>query len=93
MTFLISTILPSVGRATLSQAVQSVLDQQSSSAEFKIIVVNDSGQPLPKMSWMEAPNLQIINTNHRERSVARNMGGIVLSIRAEKLCRNATQMK
>ena len=77
MTFLISTIIPSVGRATLSQAVQSVLDQQPSSAEFEIIVVNDSGQPLPKMSWREAPDLQIINSNHRERSVARNTGAAI----------------
>src|ERR1044071_7402434 len=77
MTFLISTIIPTVGRATLLQTVQSVIDQQPSSAEFEIIVVNDSGQPLSKMSWMEAPNLQIIDTNHRERSVARNAGAAI----------------
>jgi glycosyltransferase involved in cell wall biosynthesis len=77
MNFLISTIIPSIGRATLSQAVQSVIDQQSSSVEFEIIVVNDSGQPLPKMSWMEAPNLRILDTNRRERSVARNAGAAI----------------
>jgi glycosyltransferase involved in cell wall biosynthesis len=77
MTFLISTIIPTIGRATLSHAVQSVIDQQPSSVEFEIIVVNDSGQPLPKMSWMDAPNLQIIDTNHRERSVARNAGAAI----------------
>jgi glycosyltransferase involved in cell wall biosynthesis len=77
MTFLISTIIPTIGRETLSHAVQSVIDQPSSSAEFEIIVVNDSGQPLPKMSWMEAANLQIIDTNHRERSVARNAGAAI----------------
>jgi hypothetical protein len=54
-----------------------VIDQRSSGVEFEIIVVNDSGQPLPKMSWMETPNLQIINTNHRERSVARNAGAAI----------------
>ena len=77
MTFLISTIIPTIGRTTLSHAVQSVIDQQFSSAAFEIIVVNDSGQPLPKMSWMDAPNLQIIDTNHRERSVARNVGAAI----------------
>jgi glycosyltransferase involved in cell wall biosynthesis len=77
MTCLISTIIPSIGRATLSQAVQSVIDQQSSSVEFEIIVVNDSGQPLPKMSWTETPNLRIIDTNRRERSVARNAGAAI----------------
>ena len=77
MTFLISTIIPTVGRATLSHAVQSVIDQQLYGEEVEIIVVNDSGQPLPKMSWMDAPNLQIIDTNHRERSVARNAGAAI----------------
>jgi len=77
MTFLISTIIPTIGRATLSQAVQSVIDQQLPSMEIEIIVVNDSGQPLPKMIWMEEPNVQIIDTSHRERSVARNAGAAI----------------
>ena len=77
MTILISTIIPTIGRETLSHAVQSVIDQQPSGVEFEIIVVNDSGQPLPKMSWMEAANLQVIDTNHRERSVARNTGAAI----------------
>ena len=77
MTCLISTIIPTIGRATLSQSVQSVIDQHSSSVQFEIIVVNDSGQPLPKMIWMEAPNLRIIDTNRRERSVARNAGAAI----------------
>ena len=54
-----------------------MIDQQSSGVEFEIIVVNDSGQPLPKMSWMEIPNLRIIDTNRRERSVARNVGAAI----------------
>jgi len=77
MTVLISTIIPTIGRVTLSRAVESVIDQQSSGAEFEIIVVNDSGQTLPKMSWMNAHNLQIIDTNHKERSVARNAGAAI----------------
>jgi len=77
MPFLISTIIPSIGRTTLSHTVQSVIDQQCSGAEFEIIIVNDSGQPLPKLSWMETPNLQIIDTNRRERSVARNTGAAI----------------
>jgi glycosyltransferase involved in cell wall biosynthesis len=77
MSFLISTIIPTIGRATLSRAVESVIDQQPFGADAEIIVVNDSGQPLPKMSWMEASNLQIIDTNHRERSVARNTGAAI----------------
>jgi hypothetical protein len=74
MTLFISTIIPTVGRDTLSRAVQSVLDQRCHGAEFEVIVVNDSGRPLSRMSWMDAPNLQILNTNRHERSVARNAG-------------------
>ena len=77
MTFLISTIIPSIGRETLSHAVQSVIDQESSSVEFEIIVVNDSGQPLPELNWMDASNIKIVDTNHRERSVARNTGAAI----------------
>ena len=77
MDVFVSTIIPTIGRETLSSAVQSVIDQQPSSAEFEIIVVNDSGQPLPKMIWIDTPNLQIIDTNHRERSVARNTGAAI----------------
>ena len=77
MTFFVSTIIPTIGRVTLSRAVQSVLDQQFASAGFEIVVVNDSGQSLPKMDWMDAPNLRIIHTNRQERSAARNAGAAI----------------
>ena len=56
MTILISTIIPTIGRDTLSRAVQSVLDQNCGEEKFEVIVVNDSGKALPGMSWMAAPN-------------------------------------
>ena len=37
----ISTIIPTIGRPTLSMAIQSVLDQGLALDEFEIIVVND----------------------------------------------------
>lgn len=73
----ISTIIPTIGRETLSRAVTSVLDQQFHSADFEVIVVNDSGVALPDAGWHGVPNLQIINTNRRERSVARNTGAAI----------------
>ena len=69
-----STIIPTVSRVTLSRAVESVLEQNIPYNEFEVIVVNDSGQRLPKSSWQKIKNVQIINTNRRERSVARNTG-------------------
>lgn len=69
-----STIIPTVGRVTLSRAVESVLEQNIPYNEFEVIVVNDSGQRLPKSSWQKIKNVQIIDTNRRERSVARNTG-------------------
>ena len=65
MAVLISTIIPTIGRETLTRAVKSVLDQQLTSAEFEVIVVNDSGVTLPVASWHNAPALQITKSAHR----------------------------
>jgi glycosyltransferase involved in cell wall biosynthesis len=70
----ISTIIPTIGRLSLSTAIQSVLDQGLSSDDFEVIVVNDSGKPLPPADWQKFENIKIIDTNRRNRSVARNVG-------------------
>jgi glycosyltransferase involved in cell wall biosynthesis len=72
-----STIIPTVNRPTLSCTVGSVLDQTFTSAAFEIIVVNDSGQPLPDVDWRHSERVQVIHTNRRERSVARNTGAAI----------------
>lgn len=69
-----STIIPTIGRPTLSRAVKSVLDQETNGFALEVIVVNDSAQDLPEMAWMSDPRVQILHTIHRERSVARNTG-------------------
>jgi glycosyltransferase involved in cell wall biosynthesis len=69
-----STIIPTVGRPTLARAVESILQQSLSKAEFEVIVVNDSGRPLPQEAWQQSERLRIVTTNRRERSVARNTG-------------------
>src|SRR5688572_30916233 len=69
-----STIIPTVGRDTLARAVHSVLSQSSEKCDFEVIVVNDSGKPLPQQEWQSSTRVQVINTNRRERSVARNTG-------------------
>lgn len=69
-----SVIIPTIGRDTLARAVQSVLDQAFDAARFEIIVVNDSGQPLPDAPWLEAPPMRLLHNNRRERSFARNSG-------------------
>lgn len=71
-----STIIPTIGRATLARAVQSVLDQELA-AEIEVIVVNDSGQPLPAAEWAADPRVRIIATNRRRVSVARNTGAAI----------------
>jgi glycosyltransferase involved in cell wall biosynthesis len=73
----VSTIIPSVGRQTLSRAVESVLAQDNSFLNFEVIVVNDSGEPLPEASWQRSGKVQILHTHHRERSIARNTGAAV----------------
>jgi len=72
-----STIIPTIGRPSLSRAVHSVLDQNFRPAEFEIIVVNDSGKPLADMPWQHSEKVKVVNTNHRERSVARNTGAAI----------------
>jgi glycosyltransferase involved in cell wall biosynthesis len=72
-----STIIPTVARPTLTRAVDSVLSQALAADDFEVIVVNDSGQPLPQAKWQGSERVRIINTNRRERSVARNTGAAV----------------
>jgi glycosyltransferase involved in cell wall biosynthesis len=69
-----SVIIPTIGRDTLSRAVCSVLEQPFSAAAFEVIVVNDSSRPLPTADWQLSEQVRIIQTNRRERSVARNTG-------------------
>lgn len=70
----VSTIIPTIGRPTLARAVESVLRQSLSKAEYEVIVVNDSGQPLPREDWQQSERVRVVTTNRRERSVARNTG-------------------
>jgi glycosyltransferase involved in cell wall biosynthesis len=72
-----STIIPTINRPTLTRAVESVLNQSFDAAEFEVIVVNDSGQPLPDMAWQRCERVRVIDTNRHERSVARNTGAAI----------------
>jgi glycosyltransferase involved in cell wall biosynthesis len=54
-----------------------VLDQDFSASGSEVIVVNDSGNPLPDMDWMHSERVRIIETNRHERSAARNTGATV----------------
>ncbi len=72
-----STIIPTIGRASLATAVASVLDQHLPAATHELIVVNDSGAPLPPAPWQQEPRVHILTTNHVERSAARNAGAAV----------------
>jgi glycosyltransferase involved in cell wall biosynthesis len=72
-----SVIIPTIGRTTLDRAILSVLNQDFSQDEFEVIVVNDSGHPLPDPKWHGSQNITILNTNQRERSFARNSGAAI----------------
>jgi len=71
---LCSTIIPTVNRPTLARAVNSVLQQQLDDDAWEVIVVNDSGSPLPEANWQKSPFVTVVNTNRCERSAARNVG-------------------
>jgi glycosyltransferase involved in cell wall biosynthesis len=74
---LCSTIIPTIGRPSLSIAIQSVLDQGLGIDDFEIIVVNDSGKTLPKAGWQRSNRIKIIDTNRQNRSIARNVGAAI----------------
>jgi len=69
-----STVIPTIGRQSLTHAVQSVLNQQADQFDFEVIVVNDSGNALPEADWFSDKRVRVLHTNRRERSVARNTG-------------------
>jgi glycosyltransferase involved in cell wall biosynthesis len=72
-----STIIPTINRSSLSRAVWSVLSQDFEAADFEVIVVNDSGGPLPDTEWRRSGRVRVLNTDRRERSVARNTGAAI----------------
>jgi GT2 family glycosyltransferase len=74
---LCSTIIPTVNRRSLERAVKSALAQDLAPNVHEIIVVNDSGKPLPDHDWLKAPQIKIVNTNRCERGVAQMMGAAV----------------
>jgi glycosyltransferase involved in cell wall biosynthesis len=72
-----STIIPTIGRPTLARAVLSVLEQDFNADDFEVIVVNDSGRSLPEEDWQGLRHVRVIETQRRERSVARNAGAAI----------------
>lgn len=72
-----SSIIPTIGRTSLSRAVESVLQQDFARDEFEVIVVNDSGSPLVHETWMDSEKVTILHTNRLNRSVARNTGAAI----------------
>jgi glycosyltransferase involved in cell wall biosynthesis len=73
----LSTIIPTIGRQTLTHAVESILNQKFEDEDFEVIVVNDSGSSLPDSDWQHSEKVQIIHTNRHNRSVARNTGAAI----------------
>jgi glycosyltransferase involved in cell wall biosynthesis len=72
-----SVIIPTIGRPSLAKAVQSALGQQVAGGEFEVVVVNDSGRPLPDADWQASPAVRVVETQRRDRCVARNTGAAV----------------
>jgi glycosyltransferase involved in cell wall biosynthesis len=53
------------------------LDQALAASGFEVIVVNDSGYPLPEAEWQQSTQVQVIHTQQSERCVARNTGAAI----------------
>jgi len=72
-----STIIPTIARPSLQRSIQSLLDQDFSSDNYEIIIVNDSGKSLEVSNWNQSEQIKIINTNKHKESVARNAGAAI----------------
>lgn len=72
-----STVIATIGRPTLDRAVNSVISQEIEHDDFEVIVVNDSGRPLAHKDWHDSQRVQVIETNRRMQSVARNSGAAI----------------
>lgn len=72
----ISTIIPTVGREELRRAVESVLTQDGGGFAVEVIVVNDTGRPLPSEGWQSSGRVRVVRTPQpRSRpAVGRNVG-------------------
>lgn len=68
-----SSIIPTIGRPTLTRAVISILNQ-SFPGEHEIIVVNDSGRDLAREDWYADPRVRIVNFNQGNYITGRNHG-------------------
>ncbi len=72
-----STIIPTIGRESLTRAVESVLNQKFDKDAFEVIVVNDTGAKLPHRPWHDSSRVRILDTNKCERCFARNAGAAI----------------
>ena len=70
----LSTVIPTIARPSLSRSVGSVLEQEFTAADYEVVVVNDSGRPLPAETWQQSERVRIVETDRRDKSVARNTG-------------------
>jgi len=52
---LCSTVIPTINRPSLERAVKSALNQGLGPEQHEVIVVNDSGAPLPDYEWLCSP--------------------------------------
>jgi glycosyltransferase involved in cell wall biosynthesis len=68
-----TTIIPTIGRDTLTRAVESALTQRFDEP-IEVIVVNDTGHPLAAGGWQADERVRVIDTQRCERSAARNAG-------------------
>ena len=71
---LCSTVIPTINRPSLERSVKSAVAQDLDPEDHEIIVVNDSGRPLPGHDWIKSPQIAIVNTNRCDRSVVCNAG-------------------
>lgn len=72
-----TTIIPTVGRDTLAQTVYSALAQNLPLDDHEIVVVNNSGKPLPPADWQSNPQVRVVDINRVPGYLSHNIGAAV----------------
>lgn len=75
---LCSTIIPTINRPSLEQAVKSAVDQELSSDLHEILIYNNSPQPLPDTDWLKSSKVTVVNS-HSNMIDALNKGAVLAS--------------
>lgn len=89
---LCTTIIPTIGRDSLTKSVTSVVDQALDRNLHEVIVVNDSGCTLEQAEWLRSMSVAIVDVNRCGVGVACNVGAALACGKYMKILHDDDQL-